>query len=67
MSAQLCHLQEDLQQALEMGALSPLEAWAIQDQLLLSPEKFVVMPPELLPQLQKLLFSQVTPSNLLPL
>lgn len=67
MSAELLHLPPPLHQAWMDGALSFREAWAIQDEMLLSTKEWVVMPEILEPQLNKLHFYQMPTFNDLPL
>lgn len=67
MSAHLFPLDPQLQEAWEAGALTYKEAWLVQDELIVSPEQMVEMPPHLEPQMRSLLFFQVPPENSLPL
>jgi hypothetical protein len=60
-------LYNSLQEAWESGALSFRELWELQDQMLLSREEWVELPPQLEPHLGKLVFFQVPPANHLPL
>lgn len=61
------HLQENLELAVQLQALTLSEAWALQDALLMSPLIEVEVPPSLAPQVAKLMFFQAPPINRLPL
>jgi hypothetical protein len=60
-------LYSSLQEAWESGALSFRELWELQDQMLLSKEQWVEIPPQLEPHFNKLEFFQVPVANHLPL
>jgi hypothetical protein len=67
---QLAHqflLYPQLQEAWESGALSYKELWEMQDQLLLSSQQWVEVPPSLQPHFNKLTFFQTPVANNLPL
>lgn len=67
MSAHQAHLPDNLLEAVMDGALLLSEAWAIQDQFLLSDSPYVEMPEILNPQVGKLLLWQTPGFNDLPL
>jgi hypothetical protein len=67
MSAHQFLLDQEFQAAWELGALSFRELWELQDQLLLSKERLVELPPELESQFNKLVFFQIPAVNRLPL
>jgi hypothetical protein len=60
-------LYNSLQEAWESGALSFRELWELQDQMLLSKEEWVEVPPQLEPHLDKLVLFQAPVANHLPL
>jgi hypothetical protein len=66
-SAQQFHLYSSLQEAWESGALSFRELWEMQDQLLLSQERWLEVPQQLELHFNKLAFFQAPPANRLPL
>ena len=66
MPASQAHLPLELQQAVLEQALSLTEAWAIQDQFLMSNSLWVEMPWELEPQIRKLVLWQSPAFNSLP-
>lgn len=67
MPANQAHLPDNLLQAVMDGALLLSEAWAIQDQFLMSESEEVEMPEILNPQVGKLLLWQTPGFNDLPL
>lgn len=67
MSANKAHLSDNLWQAVLEGALLLSEAWAIEDQFLMSSSPVVEMPEILNPQVGKLLLWQTPGFNELPL
>ena len=67
MSAHLMVLEEFLLAPMLAGAISPAEAWAVQDLYLLQQEEWVRLPPSYLSVAQLLLLFHRDPVNLLPL
>lgn len=55
-------LEEDLQQAVELGALTQAEAWQLMDDRLLNPQE--PYPHEFLPVLRKLRLVELDPQEM---
>lgn len=67
MSAQQAHLEEWLQEAVSLGAVSEQEAWMLQDAALLTPPGFKRELPEVFePMIDRLFLLEARPANRLP-
>lgn len=68
MSAQQAYLEDWLQEAVNLGAVSAQEAWMLQDVALLTPLGSARdLPEKFEPMLDRLFLLEVTPANRLPL
>lgn len=63
MSACQIFLEDWLEQAVLQGAVTLSEAWAVQDEILLSQEEEVEMPQALWPVMERLHFAESEPPS----
>lgn len=67
MSAQLAYLEDWLQEAVSVGAVSSAEPWELQDlAILLPPGQEAEFPPAFEPMLNRLYLLEAAPANRLP-
>ena len=67
MSAQQAHLEDWLQEAVSLGAVSTQEAWLLQDAALLTPPGCRrELPEDFEPMIDRLFLLEVRPANRLP-
>lgn len=67
MSAQQAYLEDWLQEAVELGAISSQEAWLLQDAALLTPPgSKKELPEDFEPMIDRLYLLEAKPANRLP-